>query len=211
MLCTIIIDGKEIKAPRGANLLWTALDNGFYIPNLCSIRDVTQPLASCRLCFVELEGQKGPVTACTQMVSDGMVVSLTSPTITRIVKAAFGLLLSSYRVNCAHCVKNKRCELQHIAHAMGFRMNAAKYKKIPRDYILDSSRPGFAFDRNKCVLCGRCVYMCHKEGKGVLDFAYRGIHTVISTFADMPLSETGCNSCGTCVRVCPAGALYDTD
>jgi bidirectional [NiFe] hydrogenase diaphorase subunit len=209
MLSTIIIDNKEIKARHASNLLWTALDNGFYIPNLCTMRDVEKPFASCRLCFVEIKGQPRPVTACTQTLNDGMVISLTSPAITRLRKTAFNLLLSNHNLDCSRCMKNRHCELQHIAHILHIKMNDKQYKKIYNDAAVDSSHPEFVFDTNKCILCGRCVYVCHKEGKGVLDFAYRGIHTVVSTFAGIPLSETECNSCGNCIKVCPVGALYN--
>jgi len=62
------IDGKRIIAPEGEKVLWAALDNGIYIPNLCGIREAEEPAASCRLCFVEIEGKKEPVTACTEPV-----------------------------------------------------------------------------------------------------------------------------------------------
>ncbi|HIE16874.1 MAG TPA: 2Fe-2S iron-sulfur cluster binding domain-containing protein, partial [Dehalococcoidia bacterium] len=65
-MVTIIIDGIEVKAKKGTNILWVALDNGLYIPNLCAVREMHPPFASCRLCFVEIEGRSAPVTACTE-------------------------------------------------------------------------------------------------------------------------------------------------
>ena len=91
-MVTLSIDGIEIKAKQGANLLWTALDNGFYIPNLCAVREVTSPFASCRLCFVEIEGREAPVTACTETVKDGMVVHLNTARVDRLRNTAFELL-----------------------------------------------------------------------------------------------------------------------
>ncbi len=208
MLYTIFIDGTEIKTKANSSLLWVALDNGFYIPNLCSIRDIERPAGSCRLCFVEIEGMEQPVTACTEGLRDGMKVRLNSPTISRIRKSAFDLLLSSHKVDCAHCVKNKKCELQNIAGRERWKLNDKRFKKIGGNLPIDSSHPAIVFDRNKCVLCGKCVWVCHEEGSGILDFAYRGIRTMVATFADMPLAEAGCNSCLACVAICPVGALY---
>lgn len=208
MLHTIFVDGTEIKVKHNTNLLWAALDNGFYIPNLCSIRDNKRPMASCRLCFVEIEGIKHPVTACTEIIKDRMRVRLDSPAISRIRESAFDLLLSSHKLDCAHCVKNKKCELQNIAIKEGWKLNKKRFKKIKLDFPVDSSHQGIVLDRNKCVLCGKCIWVCHNKGNGVLDFAYRGIKTAISTFADMPLAEAGCNSCIACVAVCPVAALY---
>ncbi|MGA2367015.1 MAG: 2Fe-2S iron-sulfur cluster-binding protein [Dehalococcoidia bacterium] len=208
MLSTIIIDGKEIRAKTGSNLLWTALDNGIFIPNLCSIRDNSKPFASCRLCFVEIAGLLNPATACTEKVKDGMKVTINSPRTIRLRQISFNLLLSHHKLDCGHCPKNRKCELQHIAGLEHFKLNDKQLKKIEMNYTVDSSHDLFAFDKNKCVLCGRCVWVCQREGTGVLDFAYRGVNTVVSTFAGMPLSETECNSCLSCVKVCPVGALY---
>jgi bidirectional [NiFe] hydrogenase diaphorase subunit len=70
----ISIDGKEIECNEGETLLWAALDNGIYIPNLCAMREMAQPYGACRLCYVEVEGKDWPVTACTAKVKEGMVV-----------------------------------------------------------------------------------------------------------------------------------------
>ncbi|MCX6004680.1 MAG: 2Fe-2S iron-sulfur cluster-binding protein [Chloroflexi bacterium] len=208
MVCTVLIEGKEIRVNSGANLLWAALDNELYIPNLCGIRGIEKPPASCRLCFVEVDEKSEPVTACTEKVRDGMIVRLESPKIIRLRKTAFDLLLSDHNLDCAHCVKNKKCELQNIAQRMHLKLNDKRYKKIGKNLPVDSSHPNFVFDPNKCVLCGKCVWACRREGIGVLDFAYRGIQTIISTFAGMPLAETNCTACLECVKVCPVAALY---
>ena len=208
MLCTIIIEGKELRVKSHANLLWAALDNGFFIPNLCSTRDKFQPYASCRLCFVEIAGRPEPVTACTEEAQDGMVVQVHTARTVRLRRTAFDLLLSNHRLDCAHCAKNRNCELQKIATAEHFKLRGRRFKKIDLNLPPDTSHPLINFDRNKCVLCGRCVWVCRNQGRSVLDFAYRGIKTTISTFAGMPLAETDCDSCLACTAVCPVGALY---
>ncbi len=209
MACTLNIDGKEIRAARGANLLWTALDNGFYIPNLCAVRGLKRPPASCRLCFVEIAGRTGgPVTSCMEKVEDGMSVTLTSPAVKRLRRTSFNLLLSNHALDCAKCAKNKRCELQSIASHEHFKLNDRRFNKIPLEYPIDSSHPQIILDRNKCVLCGKCILACNNGGTSVLDFAYRGLKTIVSTFAQMPLAETECNSCLACAAVCPVAAIY---
>ena len=208
MLCTIIIEGKEIRVKSHSNLLWACLDNGFFIPNHCSIMDKHQPYASCRLCFVEIAGRPEPVTACSEKVHDGMDIKLASPKVTKLRQVAFDLLLSNHKLDCAHCVKNRNCELQRIARAEHFKLRGRRFNKIDLNLPPDDSHPLINFDRNKCVLCGKCVWVCQNQGSSVLDFAYRGIKTIISTFADKPLSETECNSCLACTSVCPVGALY---
>jgi bidirectional [NiFe] hydrogenase diaphorase subunit len=209
MACTLIIAEREIRATRGANLLWTALDNGVYIPNLCAVRGLRRPPASCRLCFVEIAGRPaGPVTACTEKVSDGMSVTLDSPRIRRMRLASFNLLLSNHALDCATCAKNRNCELQKIAASQHFRLKDRRFAHIGKEFPVDSSHPLIIFDRNKCVLCGKCILVCNESGTSVLDFAYRGLNTIVSTFAQIPLAETDCNSCLGCAAVCPVGSIY---
>ena len=206
-LVTLTIDGVEVKAEQGANLLWAALDNGVYIPNLCAVREIDPPFASCRLCFVEIEGRNAPITACTETVSDTMVVHLNTPRVQRLRNTAFELLLSHHHLDCRNCAKNRNCELQNTASRLGLKLRLKRFRPIPRELPADSSHPLFTYDPNKCIICGKCVWVCHEQGTGILDFAFRGIDTMVSTIAGIPLAEAGCNSCLACVAVCPVGAL----
>lgn len=206
-MITFIIDGIEVKTKEGVNLLWAALDNGFYIPNLCALKDVNPPAASCRLCFVEIEGRREPIAACNQSIIDGMIVHLNTKKVKRIRNTAFELLLSHHIVNCAHCDKNHNCELQNIAAKTGLKLKLKIFHQIQRDFPVDSSHPLFYYNPNKCVLCGKCINICQEQGNGTLDFAFRGISTIVSTFAGIPLSEACTNSCLACVAVCPVGSL----
>lgn len=208
-MVTLTIDGTEVKAKERSNLLWVALDNGFYIPNLCALKNTQPPVpASCRLCFVEIEGGKAPVASCTTLVNDGMRVYLNTDKVKRIRNTAFELLLSHHPVDCAHCDKNRNCGLQSIAAKLGLRLKLKRFHQIPRELPIDTSHPLFYYNPNKCVLCGRCIQICKERGTGTLDFAFRGIHTIVSTFSGAPLSEA-CpgNSCLACVAVCPVGSL----
>jgi formate dehydrogenase major subunit/NADH-quinone oxidoreductase subunit G len=204
---TITINGVEVKANKGDNLLWVALDNGFYIPNLCSMRDVSPPSTSCRLCFVEIEGRKNPVISCNVKISDGLVVNLDTDSVKRLRNTAFELLLSHHELDCKNCPKNKNCGLQDIASSLRLKLRTNRFRQIPRELPVDTSHSQFSLNPNKCVLCGKCIWVCQKFGTGILDFAFRGIDTTISTFGGMPLAEAGCNSCLACTMICPVGSL----
>ena len=153
------------------------------------------PFGACRLCFVEIEGRKAPVTACTEPVAEGMVVHTNTPWVSRLRRTAFELLISHHHVDCRNCAKNRNCELQRIASRLGLKLKLKRLRPIPRSLPIDSSHPLFIYDPNKCVLCGKCVWVCSERGTGTLDFAFRAVHTVVSTFADVPLAEADCNSC----------------
>ena len=205
---SLTIDGKKVTAPEGEKILWAALDNGIYIPNLCAIREAREPFTACRLCFVEVEGMNKPVTACTEPVREGMVVHTQSPRVQRLVRTALELILASHPVGCAHCPKNRNCELQKIAAYLHVKLTTKRFRKLPRELPIDTSSPIFIYDPNKCVLCGRCVWVCQEKlGIGAIGFARRGFDRVVTTFAGDPIAQSRCQNCGECVTVCPVGAL----
>jgi NADH dehydrogenase/NADH:ubiquinone oxidoreductase subunit G len=205
---TLTIDDRQIIAPEGKKLLWVALENDIYIPNLCAIKEISRPPASCRLCFVEVEGFREPVTACTQPVTEGMVVKTGTPAVDRLVKTAFELLLSDHRLNCAQCPRNRSCELQKIARERGLKLRLTRFKHLEKNIPVDESPELFTFDRNRCVLCGRCVRVDHQVAKvGAIGFSRRGISRMVTTFQDTDLADSPCTECGLCVEACPVGAL----
>ena len=203
----MIIDGREVKAAKDEKVLWAALDNDIYIPNLCAIREASSPFAACRLCFVEIEGKKTPVTACTELVKEGMVVNTKGEKALRLARTALELILASHPVDCAHCSKSGSCELQKIAKYLGVKLNTKRLRKILPALPIDSSSPLFIYDPNKCVLCGKCVWVCQEKlGMRKIGFAYRGFYRMITTFGDEPMAESGCQYCRECVTICPVGA-----
>ena len=205
---SLSIDGKKITACEGANLLWVALDNGIYIPNLCAIRDNTEPMAACRLCFVEAEGKEQPVTACTETVAEGMVINTRGEESLRLARSGFELLMASHPVDCAHCTKSGSCKLQKIARHLGVKLKSKRLRKLQRELPIDDSHPLFIYDPNRCVLCGRCVWVCRQRlGVGVFGFAHRGFERRVTTFGDEPIGASSCEECAECISVCPTGAL----
>jgi formate dehydrogenase major subunit/NADH-quinone oxidoreductase subunit G len=209
---SLTIDGKKITARAGEKLLWAALDNGIYIPNLCAIKDKPEPNAACRLCFVEVAGRAEPVTACTVEVAAGMVVNTRGEQALHLARTGFDLLMASHPVDCAVCPANRSCELQKIARHLGSKLKAPRFRKLLRELPVDDSNPLFTYNPNKCILCGRCVWACRQRPeKSVLGFAHRGFNRVVTTFADEPIGGERCLKCRECVSVCPTGALSFKD
>ena len=205
---SLTIDGKKITCNEGKTILWAALENGIYIPNLCAIREKMQPSASCRLCFVEVEGENEPVISCTEPVKESMAVNTRGKNALRLARTAAELILASHPVDCGHCLRNRSCELQKIAKHLGIKLKTKRFRKLERNLPIDESSPLFIYDPNKCVLCGRCVWVCRERlGIGAIGFTRRGFKRMVSTFQDKPIGESICNQCAECVKVCPVGAL----
>jgi len=202
------IDGKEIEAQEGQTILRVALEHGIYIPNLCAIQEANEVSASCRLCFVEIEGKAEPVPACTEPVREGLVVQTRGKMALRLSRTAAELLLASHPVDCPRCSKSGSCALQKIAKHLGIKLKPKRFRKLERNLPIDESCLTFIYDPNKCVLCGKCVWVCREKlGIGAIGLVRRGFKRIVSTFGDRPLAESGCTQCGECVKVCPVGAL----
>lgn len=205
-MINLVVDDKELEVEEGTVLLDACLDQGIYIPHLCHLKGAEEPHASCRLCFVEIEGMGKPVPSCTVKVREGMVVKTDTPEVRDLQIHALRFLLSVHDVDCAHCPANKRCALQDIAKFLRVGLKAKgldTYLKEPR---LVQDHPFIDYYPNRCVLCARCVRTCRsKNGLPVMTFAKRGFDTLISFYGTTQSSS--CEDCLACVGVCPVGAL----
>ena len=204
----LFIDGGGLKCSKGETLLWAALDNGIYIPNLCIMREMAEPYGACRLCYVEVEGEDWPVTACTTKVKEELVVNTKGTKALRLARTAFELIMSNHPVDCAHCLKSGSCELQKIAKYLGVKLKTKRFRKFLRDLPVDETSPMFIYDPNKCVLCGKCVWLCQKKlGTRAIGFAYRGFQRRVTTFDDEPVGLSECKDRIELVEICPVGAF----
>lgn len=202
------IDGKEIKAPEGTNLIDAAELGGIHIPNLCYLKGL-KGIGACRLCLVEIEGMKAPMIACTTKVKEGMVVNTKTEKVQEVRKFVIDLILSMHPLDCMTCTKAGVCSLQHYAYDFEIKESSFTRKKF--GFSIDEANPFIKRDPDYCVLCGRCVRVCKDQGTSVLEFMGRGVGSKVATANDKPLQESGCTFCGSCVDVCPVNALLEAD
>lgn len=225
------IDGKTFDFEKGQTVLDVARKAGIYIPTLCYIEGLT-PYGGCRLCLIKVLGDRKPFqTACSTPATQGMEVITSDNELQEMRTEIFQMLLSEHPngcLICAHkdtcekikdsrdktgrvfgcftCSKKDRCEIRKIADYLGIKdLNYEfEYKNLP----LEREDPFFERDYNLCILCGRCVRVCNElRGYNAINFTYRGHSTKVSTGFNLPHLNTDCQFCGSCVDICPTGAL----
>lgn len=208
MTVNLTINDRPVSVPEGSTILQAARFAGIRIPTLCHHPDLSN-IGACRLCVVTVEGARGLQTACTTPVSDGMVVFTESPEARATRRFVLEMLLSDHPNDCMRCEANGDCELQDLAYE--YDVPWPEYGGASHAYPVNPDPNPFIFiDRNKCILCGRCVRACAEiQVRNVWDFAHRGFKSKLVAGADQHLLDARCESCGQCVAYCPVGALYD--
>ena len=230
---TLTIDGTEVRTTKGKRILEAALDAGIYIPNLCALRDIKLPFGACRLCQVQMEGRRGTITACSELAADGMVIRNNTPEVNGLRRKILEMMLARHphdcltcwrkercqpfdiclrnvavTERCVTCSKNGRCELQKAVDFIG--LDEMPFPYTPKGLPVERDNPFIVRDNNLCILCGRCIRVDQEIlGFEAIAFNLRGARTYIGGAFGKPLIESGCTFCGSCVEVCPVGALMD--
>lgn len=203
----LVVDGKQIEAEEGRRLLDVCLENGIYIPNLCYLEEMENPSASCRLCFVEIEGEEKPVSSCKVVVQPGMVVKTDTETVRQMQRSVFELLISNHHVNCKNCPSKKKCQLAKIGKLVGVKLKPVKLEQLDRDMSIEKEHPFWKFVPERCILCEKCVFVCQKHGHGCLGMVRRGMDRVVVAATAKNCEIVACSECKSCMNVCPVGAI----
>ncbi len=204
---TISINEREVEAREGETVLEACERHGVGIPTLCHLKHLT-PTGSCRLCVVEVEGQRALVPSCAWPVADGMKVRTHSARAVEARRVVVELLLANHPDDCLYCGRNADCDLRELSAELGVQGRRFHGARLPRHK--DVSSPAIVRDPAKCILCGRCVRVCEEvQGVGCLDFIGRGSGTTVGPALDQGLNVSSCVNCGQCLLVCPTGALSE--
>lgn len=201
------IDGKIVSVQAKSTILEAARKNGISIPTLCHAPELTN-YGACRLCIVEVEGMRNLATACTMEVSPGMVVRTATPEIIEARKTILKLIMANHDIDCLTCEKMGDCDLSRYAYE--YQIKGDVFHGEKRHAKLDDSNAFILRDMNKCILCGKCVRACSEiQVNNVLDYSQRGFDTEVGPAYNLPYGESDCVFCGSCLAVCPVGALTE--
>ena len=208
-MINIVINGKsfEIDGSENMTIMEAARSKGVHIPYLCD-KPFLKPVGACRICLVEIEGNPKLLPACTTPISNGMVIHTHSERVKSARRSVIELLLIRHPLKCFSCYSNGKCELQDAAYELGIEKSPFTEDGDECDkFKLDSNNPFYERDLNKCILCGRCIRVCHEKAQiHAIDFQNRGISTAVQPARSL---EDSCVFCGQCVQVCPVGALSE--
>ncbi len=186
IMVNMIIDGKNVSAPKGSMLLEAIRGAGISVPTLCAHEAVSRS-GACRLCVVEIKkgNRTRIVTSCLYGVEEGLTVNTKSDRVLNVRRLVMELLL-------ARCPESDL--LQKMAKDMAVE---------PQDrYAVDT-------DKGKCILCRSCVRVCEEVvGVSAIGLFSRGSYKEVGT----PYNEKSdvCIGCGACVYVCPTGHIEMT-
>jgi formate dehydrogenase alpha subunit len=204
------IDGRRVTAPEGATILEAALEAGIHIPHLCHDPRLA-PTGACRLCLVEIEGQRGLHTSCTRRLEPGMVVRTQTEAVRSSRRTTLELLLSEHCVDCLTCDRDGACLLQDYSYdAQADRNRFPNVMLQPGQPNYTTGNAAIAYDPSKCVRCQRCVRYCAEiQMAEAITMTGRGAGVEVTTGFDLALNDSTCVLCGGCVGTCPTSALYD--
>ena len=228
----LTIDGQSVTAAEGESVLECALRHEIAIPHLCTHPNLPA-FGGCRMCLVRIDGVRGFPASCSTPAADGMVVITNGDELRDLRRSILELIMLEHPCACLVCDKKdlcqeyrpeaekagattgchtcnnlEVCDVRVLADELGLSdlPAAPSYRGLP----IERSDPFMDRDMNLCILCGRCVRVCkHQHGSATIDFINRGGHAIVGTAFGRSLADAGCRFCGSCVDVCPTGALSD--
>ena len=201
-LVTLTVDGKQVSAPAGTLLIEACKGVGIEVPSFCYYPNLSLQ-GACRMCLVKIEKMPKLQTACTTVISEGMMVSTDTPEIHQARKGMVELLLGNHPLDCPVCDAGGECELQDMTFSYG--AAESKYMEAKNHRDEQQWSPVVYFDRPRCILCYRCVRVCGEA----MDVWALGVQNrgVVSVIAPNKEDHLECEECGMCIDICPVGAL----
>ena len=198
----LTVDGKKLTAPSGTLLIEACKTVGIEVPSFCYYPNLSLQ-GACRMCLVKIEKMPKLQTACTTVISEGMIVTTDSPEVKQARKSMIEMLLGNHPLDCPVCDAGGECELQDMTFAYG--AAESKFMEAKNHKEEQQWSPVVYFDRPRCILCYRCVRVCG-EGMDVwaLGVQNRGVTSLIAPNKEDHLE---CEECGMCIDICPVGAL----
>ncbi len=202
---SLVVDDVDVVVPRGTLIIRAAEQIGVEIPRFCD-HPLLEPVAACRACLVEIEGQPKPQPACAVPVADGMRVrtALTSAVAAAAQRGVLEFLLINHPLDCPVCDKGGECPLQNqaMSHGRGESRFTGTKRTFAKPVALSTQ---ILLDRERCVSCARCTRFADQvAGDPFISLQQRGGQQIVAIAQDTPFNSY---FSGNTVQICPVGAL----
>ncbi|MDQ1340947.1 MAG: NADH-quinone oxidoreductase subunit, partial [Campylobacterota bacterium] len=199
------INGKAVSAQKGETILTVARREGIYIPTMCYLTKIA-PIASCRMCIVEVKGANGFVLSCKTPPTEGISVTTDSPGLYKERQNILKLYDVNHPLECGVCDKSGECDLQN--KTLEFQVTRQNFSA--KDQKRDIQKWNFIqYDPSLCIMCEKCVSTCNQIiGDDAIEVKAGGYSSMIVPKNSDTLD---CTFCGECIAVCPVGAMISRD
>jgi len=199
---TLKIDGKQCTGVYGETILEIARRNDIYVPTMCNLSKVS-PIASCRMCVVQVKGVDGDILSCQEKAVNGIEVTINNDHLEHERTNIMKLYNVNHPLECGVCDKSGECDLQN--KTLEFGLDSQEF--AVRDLNRKNKKWGIlGYDPSLCIMCEKCVHTCNETiGAAALYIKPGGYKSTI----DIKMSK--CEECGECISVCPVGALISND
>ncbi len=201
------IDGIDVEAKPGETILQAAQKIGKFIPHFC-YHEGLSIVGQCRMCYVEIEGQKKLATSCSTTCTEGMKVKTDSDFVKKGQNSTLEFVLLHHPLDCPICDRGGECKLQDYTYEFG----PPRSRMVDEKDALDKHKavsPQVILDQERCILCTRCVrFSSELDGRAELIVNERGSHSHIDVFEGRPMESV---FSGNVVDLCPVGALTARD
>lgn len=202
---TISINGQNLTCPPGSTILQAAEKQGIHIPTLCHHPEL-KPYGACRVCLVEDQKSGRLLAACVAPVMQDMQIATHTERILEHRRNILRLMMAEHPESCIVCSKGNRCRLRGLASSIG--LAETGLHPMPNYKPLEEANPFIIRDLSKCILCAKCIRADHElVAVGAIDYNQRGFQARPATLLEKGLEQSSCTFCGTCVSLCPTGAL----
>src|SRR6056297_167295 len=199
----ITIDGRNILADEGRNLVDVATENGFFIPSLCYFEHIDPPLGTCRTCTCKINGKFTP--ACTEKVREGLSVEVNTPELKDMRKGIVEMMFAEGNRICPSCEKSGNCDLQHMGYELGIAIS--RFPHLFKNRLNDYGAKRMVMEHNRCIKCLRCVVeVANDEGKKVFSYQDRGNETHVGIDYEEEKKLTR-EQAIQAMNICPTGAI----
>lgn len=204
---TLTVDGVEVTVPEGSSVMLAAIQAGRTVPKLCAT-DTLEAFGSCRVCLVEIEGQRGYPASCTAIAAEGMEVRTDSEMLAKLRRGVMELYLSDFPAEDVDGGWSEFHEVMEQTQTFSHPYGDGGANHL--DAAVDESNPYFLFDPAKCIVCHRCIRACEEiQGTFALTIDGRGFGSTVAASQAEPFLDSECVSCGACVMACPSQALVE--